>query len=114
MTYIWGTRGRAWGFTFLTTAGLEDPLRDYEIAMAPLEGAASGYARVGDVVALKFPDPEGRHDRAGRAVSHSFVLYGALAERVGSLEDGVREVWPLVADEYAQVWDLPMAPLASG
>ncbi|WP_243695144.1 hypothetical protein [Agromyces protaetiae] len=61
---------------------------------------------------MRFVDPEGRTDRAGRIIPHDFVLSGELAERVGSVEDGLAEVWPLVADEYARVWDLASPPSA--
>lgn len=80
--------------------------------MATLRGVSAGCARLPgeDAVALKFPDPEGRLDRSGRVIPHGFVLYGELAERVRTVEEGLREVWPLVAEGYASVWGLPNAP----
>lgn len=104
MSFIWAARGRAWGFTFLSRAGLSDPLAAYEQAMNALGGAREGCARAGDAVALKFVDPEGRSDRSGRPISHAFVLYGEFATKVASVEDGLREVWPLVAGRYAEIW----------
>lgn len=114
MRFIWATRGRTWGFTFLATAGMQDPLVAYERVTSSLEGASRGIVRAGDVVALKFRDPDGRLDRSGRPIPHTFVLYDELAVRVGTVEDGIREVWPLVADEYARVWDLSEAPAPLG
>lgn len=113
MSMIWATRGRTWGFRFLRRGGLDDPLPLYEAALAGLDGLPEGVTRAGDRVALRFPDPEGRTDRSGRVIPHDFVLTGGLAARVYSVTDGLEEVWPLVADEYAQVWDRPTAPTTS-
>lgn len=113
MSMIWATRGRTWGFRFLRTAGIADPLPAYEAAFAELEGQREGVARAGDHVALRFVDPEGRTDRSGRMIPHDFVLSDGLAERVHSVTEGIREVWPLVADEYGRVWDLPTPPASS-
>lgn len=110
MSFIWATRGRTWGFTFLATGGLPDPLLPYEQAMSALDGLPHGCARFEDAVALKFEDPEGRRDRSGRIIPHCFVLYDTTARRVTTVEDGLREVWPLVAAKYDSVWDEAEAP----
>lgn len=110
MRFIWSTRGRSWGFRFLRTAGYTDPLLPYEDAFGQLGDADEECLRVGDRVALRFADPEGRRDRAGRVIPHEFVLFDELAARVDSVAEGVARVWPLVADEYAQVWDTPTPP----
>jgi len=36
-----------------------------------------------------------------------------LADRIDSVEDGRRLVWPLVADQFARFWKLPNAALYS-
>ena len=113
MSLIWATRGRTWGFRLLRRGGLSDPLPSYEAALAELAGQPEGLARVGDRVALRFADPEGRTDRSGRVIPHDFVLFGDLAARVRSVPDGIAEVWPLVAAEYARVWDLATPPPSS-
>jgi hypothetical protein len=113
VNFIWATRGRTWGFTFIAKAELRDPLSTYERAMSMLDGSIQGRAHGDGVVALKLIDPEGRRDRSGRPITHSFVLFGDLADRVGSVEDGIREVWPLVAAQYESAWDQPEAPSAS-
>lgn len=110
MSMIWATRGREWGFKFLRNDVGRDPLPVYEEAFVGAGPDAEIAHRAGGTVALRFLDPERRTDRAGRVIPHEFVLSGPLAERVASVEDGLREVWPLVADEYAQVWDEPAAP----
>lgn len=105
MSFIWATRGRSWGFTFLETAGLDDPLPEYERVTSALASSA-GVARVGEAVAVKFRDPEGRRDRSGRPIPHGFVLYDDLARQVGDLDDARRVIWPLVAARYALLWDV--------
>ena len=109
-TMIWATRGRAWGFRFLLNAGLSDPLPDYERAFADLGDESATWRRQEGHVALRFPDPLGRQDSAGRVIPHEFVLFGDAAVGVDSVEDGQNKVWPLVSDRYAQIWEAPNAP----
>lgn len=80
--------------------------------MEALGGAREGCARAGDAVALRFVDPEGRKDRSGRPIVHGFVLNGELSKKVSSIEDGLREVWPLVEDRYAELWAEEKGPSA--
>lgn len=107
---IWATRGRTWGFRFLVDAGLGDPLQDYERAFVDLRDEPAAWSRHDGLVALRFPDPLRRQDSAGRVIPHEFVLFGDLAAAVDSVEDGLREVWPLVSEFYASVWDAPHPP----
>jgi hypothetical protein len=65
------------------------------------------------MVALRVPDPVGRLDRAGRVIAHDFVVFGALADGVTSVEAGRQRIWPLVADDFARVWDLSAPPPAN-
>lgn len=104
---IWATRGRSWGFRFLLDAGLSDPLPDYERAFGDLRDAPTAWFRQDGQVALRFSDPLGRRDSAGRVVPHEFVLFGDLAAAVDSVEDGLNKVWPLVSEMYARVWETP-------
>lgn len=107
---IWATRGRYWGFRFLLKGGLSDPLLFYERSFADLEDEPAAYHRTADVVALRFPDPLGRRDASGRVIPHEFVISGTLADRIESVADGLRQVWPLVAEAYARVWDVEHPP----
>lgn len=109
---IWATRGRSWGFRFLLDGGLRDPLAAYERAFGDLTDAATVWRREEAQLALRFPDPRGRRDAAGRLIPHEFVVLGPLAEGITSVEDGVREVWPLVAEAYAGVWRAEEPPRA--
>ncbi|MCC3302144.1 hypothetical protein [Arthrobacter sp. zg-Y895] len=112
MSLIWATRGQGWGFTFLRDGGLMDPLPAYQEAFAGLEDEPEVCRRVGDKVVLRFLDPEGRTDRAGRPIPHDFVVSGALVEEIQSVTDGRRLVWPEVSDEYARDWSKTPFPRA--
>lgn len=116
MSIIWATRGRTWGFRFLLTGGLKDPLLEYEETFSGAGDDAEICHRAGARVALRFPDPHDRKDAAGRVIPHEFVISGPLAEEIKSVEDGRRVVWnrPGVADEFERIWDLPQLPPAHG
>lgn len=107
---VWATRGRSWGFRFLLDGGVSRPLAVYEPIFAQLEGESSGLVRSGSMVALRFTDPEGRRDTAGRRIPHDFVVGAPLGDQIHSVEDGVRLVWPVVCDAYASIWDREQAP----
>lgn len=66
--------------------------------------------RVGRNVALRFPDPLGRRDTAGRVIPHEFVVFADLADEIQSVEDGRGKVWPRVAAAYARVWNAEGPP----
>jgi hypothetical protein len=107
---VWATRGFQWGYRLLLTAGLDDPLQHYEEAFDGAVDEPSMYQRNAAGVALRFPDPDGRKDAAGRVIPHEFVLLGSLADKVQTVDDGVELIWPLVAPAYARVWDAPHPP----
>jgi hypothetical protein len=107
---IWATRGRTWGFRFLLDGGFSDPLLVYERAFAGTQGDVAVCRRMGDELALRLRDPLNRTDDAGRVIPHDFVVRGALSNELRSVDDGLREVWPLVADVFASVWDATVAP----
>ncbi|TFD19240.1 hypothetical protein [Cryobacterium sp. TMS1-13-1] len=114
MSLIWASRGRSWGFRFLRTAGLSDPLSVYETEFSGIEDMPQVWRRDGDTVALRLPDPHGRCDQSGRVIRHDFVVFGSLASKVNSIEDGTREVWPRVADRFDEVWDKAELPSVDG
>ena len=107
---IWATRGRSWGFQFLLNGGLRDPLAEYERAFAEVAGEPVAWHRQSDRCALRLTDPLGRRDTAGRVIPHDFVLFGDLADRIQSVEDGLEQIWPIVADAYSLIWDKPEPP----
>ncbi|WP_114854212.1 hypothetical protein [Brachybacterium sp. YJGR34] len=105
MSFLWATRGRTWGFRFLRRGEGGDPLLTYDAAFRGHEDEREGCWSSAGRVALRFPDPEGRRDEAGRVIPHEFVLLGPLAAGVDSLQAGKDRIWPVVAEEYAAVWD---------
>jgi hypothetical protein len=110
---IWATRGRFWGFRFLLNGGRSDPLLDYERSFAGLEDEPTTWRRSAGTVALRFPDPLGRKDAAGRVIPHEFVVSGDSVDEIESVEDGLQQIWPLVAETYARVWDAEAPPSAA-
>lgn len=121
---IWATRGKSWGFRFIRNGGFGDPLPIYEAAFLGLNNTSSAWQRLADrpgpvrleltgAVALRFLDPDGRRDRAGRIIPHDFVVFPPLADEIHSLEDGSRLVWPLVAGEFTHTWELTSPPADS-
>ncbi len=114
MSLIWATRGYTWGFTFLCTGGLADPLPTYERCFPFDADDPPSLRRVGDRVALRLADPEGRCDRSGRIIVHEFIVDGDDAGRLVDLDDALARIWPRVRDTYAAVWDLPDPPEPPG
>lgn len=111
MNLIWATRGRSWGFRFLLDGGYADPLDAYEQAYTGTGDAESMCLRVGDQVALRFPDPDGRRDHAGRVIPHDVVVMPPHSTDIHTVQDGLAKVWPLLAGAFAAVWDQPKAPV---
>lgn len=107
---IWATRGRSWGFRFLLDGGFAEPLLTYERFFVGTEGEMTVCQHRGGRLALRFPDPLNRKDAAGRPIPHDFVVPAPTADSTGSADVGLREIWPLVADTYARVWDADKAP----
>lgn len=107
MRFIWATRGRSWGFRFLESAGIEDPLPDYETVFSQVGDDRVAWRRVGDSVAVRFEDPSGRTDAAGRVIPHEFVVFAPDAAAITSVEDGRELLWPRVSEQYDAIWDRP-------
>lgn len=105
MILIWATRGRRWGFRFLLDGGFTDPLPEYDAAFAGTDGGPTACRPVGTAVAVRFPDPSGRKDSAGRLIPHELVIYPPLAEQIHTVEDALEKVWPLVAEQYEKAYD---------
>ena len=109
---IWATRGRNWGFRFLLDAGLSDPLQEYERAFAGVADEANAWGSTDRGVAVRFLDPKLRRDTSGRFIPHEFVVLGNCARLVNSVEEGKRQLWPLVEFAFEQAWDADSAPTA--
>jgi len=107
MRFIWATRGKHWGFRFLRTGGFSDPLPAYDAAFASLSSTAEAWGSEPGWVALRFPDPDGRKDAAGRIISHEFVVFAPDSEGFASFADARSTLWAEVAGEFEQCWSLP-------
>jgi len=105
MRLIWATRGRNWGFRFLRDGGFADPLPAYDAAFTGIDAGPAACHRVGTTVAVRFPDPSGRKDSAGRTIPHEVVVFPPLSDGVDTVDDALAKIWPLVAEEYEAVWD---------
>lgn len=106
MSIIWATRGKNWGFRFLRDGGLSaDVLTTYEEAFAGAGNSLLEFHITAESVAIRFPDPLNRKDRAGRVIPHEFVLTGTDTDGIISLDQAKSLVWPKFADEYAEIWE---------
>jgi len=107
MNFVWATRGRTWGFRFLRTDGLATPLEVYEEALVGSDGAPFAFTQRAETLAVRFPDPEQRKDRAGRVIPHEFVVLAPDHLRFSDCESACAELWQEVEEEYASIWDEP-------
>ncbi len=105
MNVIWATRGRDWGFRFLRDGGFPDPLPVYDRAFTGVQTGPVAFHKTGTAVAVRFPDPAGRKDAAGRPIPHELVVLPPEAEQIHTVQDVLDHVWPSLADEYEKVWD---------
>lgn len=110
MNFIWATRGRTWGFRFLRIGDLSDPLSVYETAFAGTGDTIDAFRKRGATLAVRFADPEGRRDRAGRVIPHEFVILAPDAARFDTAEDARAALWEAVGEQYASVWNQPSVP----
>jgi hypothetical protein len=110
VTFIWATRGKSWGFRFLVDAGLNDPREEYLRRFAGVENVMPVYRKDGDVVVARFPDPERRSDSAGRVIPHEFVVFSPTSDAISSIEDVIRDLWPIVEGTFDRVWEMPEPP----
>jgi hypothetical protein len=84
----------------------------YEATFSKVGDEPELWRRVGDKMALRFPDPEGRRDAAGRVIPHDFVLLGDCVDGINSFEDAFQRIWHEVAQEFERVWDKNEPPSA--
>lgn len=102
---IWATRGKSWGFRFLRDGGFRDPLPEYERAFEGHFYESQLWLPQSSYVALRFTDPLGRQDLAGRIITHDFVVYKAPSEFHEGFQSAQQAAWSLVASEYLDLWD---------
>ncbi|WP_430591393.1 hypothetical protein [Humidisolicoccus flavus] len=68
------------------------------------------FGQYDEFAVLRFADPEGRQDSAGRLIPHEFVLIKGDYPHFTSLNQARDFIWPQVLDEYALVWNSDVAP----
>ena len=109
MKFLWATRGKLWGFCFLSHADLDDPIPTYDRAF--LEGNLRGesFWRGLNTLAFRFTDPLSRTDLSGRPIFHEIVILDSavLSSKINSVESGMAEIWPTIAEHYAAIWEEP-------
>lgn len=104
MRFLWATRGFDWGFRFVEDADLPDPLPAYEAAFHNLTSDCPAFrADPRGLIAVRFCDPGGRTDFAGRLIPHEFVFL-TPPPSINSWESARDAVWPTVAETYAKIW----------
>lgn len=104
MTIIWATRGKNWGFRFLSDGGEIDPLPSYLSAFENMETAGEFIRNQGGIVAARIFDPLGRQDHSGRVILHDFILRGSMSEGISTIDDVKAHIWPVVAEQYLESW----------
>ena len=112
MNILRATRGKSWGFRFLRTAGLASPLTVYERAFAGTEGSSETFLTHAGSLAVRFPDPDGRRDRAGRIIPHEFVVLPPDHANMNDVDSARMALWNEVGEQYATIWDQPAPPAA--
>jgi hypothetical protein len=98
---IWATRGYDWGYRFLLDGDQVDPLVTLESVLPISDSESAEIAHQDGLVAARFPDPEGRTDKAGRHIWHYVVAFPPASSEITSVTDVLDSVWPLLADDYA-------------
>lgn len=109
MTLIWATCGKYWGYRFLYTGGYLDPLIPYEAAFKGFS-EDENFRRVEGKVAIRFDDPEERHDYSGRIIVHEFLIVGPETKMLDNFDDAFEMVWPSASEHFDLVWNSPESP----
>ena len=107
MKFLWATRGKLWGFNFLSRADLDDPMPIYDEAFSEKNLRAESFWHGVNTLAFRFVDPLSRTDFSGRPIHHEIVIIDSLnsISKIDSVESGVGEIWPLLAEHYATIWE---------
>lgn len=105
---IHASRTKNKGFKFFKDGSLDSPMSEYNKAGFANNTDPTMFKRYGDnneKVALRFEDPLGRKDFAGRVIPHEVILPKTLADGVETLQQGIDKVWPSIKDSYGDLYD---------
>ncbi len=101
---IHASRGKDVGFRFLKKGGVPDPMHEYEKAF---NDSMSGdlFQRLPDgKVAVRFMDPEGRKDFAGRLIPHEVIVPATMSSGLNSVSDVVQNLWPILKPAHDEMY----------
>lgn len=118
---LWSTRGRDWGFRMILLPSLNcNNWLDAHHRIFQESRATEEYkVDQGDIklssdltipyIALSFPDPEQRKDRAGRIIPHEVALLGEEIRAFQDIRSAVDEIWIILSSTYANLYPLSAA-----
>lgn len=117
-TILWSTRGRDWGFRMLLLPQLScsdwldahhrmfqenTVTEEYQVNQGNIKLSSNLTV---PYIALSFPDPEQRKDRAGRIIPHEIALFGEEIQAFQDIRSAVNEIWKTLSSTYAILYPL--------
>jgi hypothetical protein len=106
---IFNSRGKNLGHRFLMDGGIGfEGGFSQMVKSGGTESNIDDFTRFGDnleKVRSSFLDPEGRTDRAGRAIMHDLVIPAGLSKDINSVEDVKKKIWPMVSEAYDKFYE---------
>lgn len=117
-TILWSTRGRDWGFRMLLLPQLScsdwldahhrmfqenTVTEEYQVNQGNIKLSSNLTV---PYIALSFPDPEQRKDRAGRIIPHEIALLGEEIQAFQDIRSAVNEIWKTLSSTYAILYPL--------
>ena len=108
---IYATRGKHQGHQFLRTGGTPDYFSVFDsMGLNELNAGVEFVRQATDgtrKVAAQIQDPLGRTDVSSRPIQHHFVIPENMSGEIRTPLDVHEKIWPLVKDDYDQLYDRP-------
>lgn len=93
------------GLQFYRKGGTPDYFADWEDVFVKRGGnpdTHDHFEKLSDGrIALAFPDPENRRDRAGRGIGHQVIIPKIMSEGIDTKEKAIGKIWPLLKYDYS-------------